>query len=225
MFMKILFVSATKHEILPLLIYLDKSATSISENEFLLGSLHVSYLITGVGSLHTSCALSMALNNTCYDLVINLGIGGAFDKNVLLGSVFNVNVDKFGDLGVELADESFSDIFEIGLMNKNSYPYLDGLLKLQNPYNVNLPEAKGFTVNKVTGSLKSISKLDGIYSPDLESMEGAGFAYTVLMYKVNAIQLRAISNHVEPRNKSNWNIPLAIKNLNEVAINILNGLT
>ena len=222
--MKILFVSATKFEILPLLKHLENTATAISENEFVLTSLHISYLITGVGALHTSCSLSMELNKTSYDLIINMGIGGAFDKNIPLGSVFNVNVEKFGDLGVELADESFSDIFEIGLMNKNSYPYLNGLLILPNPHFVNLPEARGFTVNKVTGSSKSISKLKDNYNPDLESMEGAGFVYTVLMYKVNAIQLRAISNHVEPRNKSNWNIPLAIQNLNNVAIDILSDL-
>jgi futalosine hydrolase len=47
-------------------------------------------------------------------------------------------------------------------------------------------------------------------------MEGAAFAYVCAKMKVNAIQIRSISNQVEPRNRNNWNIPLAIKNLNEV---------
>jgi futalosine hydrolase len=35
------------------------------------------------------------------------------------------------------------------------------------------------------------------------------------MLQIPCIQLRSISNYVEPRNRSNWNIPLAIKALND----------
>lgn len=34
----------------------------------------------------------------------------------------------------------------------------------------------------------------------------------------NRIQIRAISNYVEKRDKSKWNMPLAINNLNEFLI-------
>jgi len=40
------------------------------------------------------------------------------------------------------------------------------------------------------------------------------------MLKTNVIQLRAISNMVEPRNRSNWKIELAITNLN-ATLNLL----
>jgi len=47
-------------------------------------------------------------------------------------------------------------------------------------------------------------------------MEGAAFFYVCQLQKIPHIQIRSISNYVEPRNRANWNISLAIKNLNEV---------
>jgi futalosine hydrolase len=45
-------------------------------------------------------------------------------------------------------------------------------------------------------------------------MEGAAFFYACEEANVAALQVRAISNYVEKRNKENWNMPLAVKNLN-----------
>jgi futalosine hydrolase len=39
---------------------------------------------------------------------------------------------------------------------------------------------------------------------------------------IPCIQLRAVSNYVEKRNKDAWNIPLAIENLNKQLIAIIN---
>ncbi len=55
-------------------------------------------------------------------------------------------------------------------------------------------------------------------------MEGAAFFYACLMTQAPFLQIRAISNYVEPRNKDNWNIPLAIDRLNEVLAQMVNGL-
>jgi len=54
----------------------------------------------------------------------------------------------------------------------------------------------------------------------IESLEGAACFYVCMMLKTNVIQLRAISNMVEPRNRSNWKIELAITNLN-ATLNLL----
>ena len=55
-------------------------------------------------------------------------------------------------------------------------------------------------------------------------MEGAAFFYVCLQEKIPFLQIRSISNYVEKRNKSNWNIPLAIDNLNVVLLDIINSL-
>jgi futalosine hydrolase len=72
------------------------------------------------------------------------------------------------------------------------------------------------TVNKVHGYDASIDLMQKKYNCDLETMEGAAFFYVCLMENVSFLQIRSVSNYVEPRNKENWDIPLAINNLNDV---------
>jgi futalosine hydrolase len=52
-------------------------------------------------------------------------------------------------------------------------------------------------------------------------MEGAAFFYSCAQAGLPSIQLRAISNWVEPRNRDAWNIPLAISNLNQTIAQLL----
>jgi futalosine hydrolase len=51
--------------------------------------------------------------------------------------------------------------------------------------------------------------------PDIESMEGAAFFASCMVHRVPCLQLRAVSNRVEPRNREAWNIPLALNRLQE----------
>ena len=51
-------------------------------------------------------------------------------------------------------------------------------------------------------------------------MEGAAFLASCGHAK-HYTQIRAISNYVEKRDKSKWNMPLAIKNLNDFLINFI----
>jgi len=56
-------------------------------------------------------------------------------------------------------------------------------------------------------------------------MEGAAFFYACEKAGVKAMQIRAVSNYVEKRNRDNWQIGPAIKNLNNFAVELLEGLT
>ena len=80
-------------------------------------------------------------------------------------------------------------------------------------------------MNTASGNQRTIDQLMANVSADVESMEGAGFVRAALMSSIPAIQVRAVSNYVEPRDRSKWNIPLAIKNLNEALFNELNVIT
>jgi futalosine hydrolase len=71
------------------------------------------------------------------------------------------------------------------------------------------------TVGTATGSQDTIERLSAKYNPDIETMEGAAFFFVCSMEKIPFIALRAISNMVEPRNRENWDIPLALQNLTE----------
>ena len=71
------------------------------------------------------------------------------------------------------------------------------------------------TVNTATGSDATRDKLVRKFNPDIETMEGATFFYICRRENIPFLALRAISNIVEIRNKSNWNIKLALLNLAE----------
>ncbi|MEM9847875.1 MAG: hypothetical protein AAF847_08290 [Bacteroidota bacterium] len=77
------------------------------------------------------------------------------------------------------------------------------------------------TVNKVHGYEPSIEQITSKYPVQVESMEGAAFFYAALVSETPFLQIRAISNYVEARNRDNWKLGLAIDNLNEVLVEIL----
>ena len=61
----------------------------------------------------TAFALGRELATNQYDLAINLGIAGSFDRNIALGEVVEVTDDRFSELGAE-DDEAFLTIDEAG---------------------------------------------------------------------------------------------------------------
>jgi futalosine hydrolase len=222
--MKILIVSATEFEILPLVNYLKKTYKNRDNTRFFSKEVDIHILVTGVGTVHTTFALASFLAQKPFDLVVNLGIAGAFNRKLKLGDVLQVVSDRFADVGVEDADGEFTDIFEMELIDWNERPYINGKLYPTNAENKFLPQASSITVNKVHGTSQSIEKIAKKYPADLESMEGAAFFYCCLQHKVDCLQIRSISNYVEPRNKDNWNIGLAIENLNKIGIEMIQAL-
>ncbi len=216
---KVFIFAATEFEILPTIEHLEKNFRKKSFFEYAKGELSIFPVITGVGSMLTALAMSRTKNITDADLLINVGVAGSYNSELKIGDVVEVIEDRFADLGVEEADGSFTDIFELELMNQNQYPFEQGLIK--NEAQTNYQKVSGITVNKVNGNQNSINSITKKYHPEIETMEGAAFLYTARIMDIKCLQIRAISNYVEPRNKDNWNIQLAINSLNSALINIL----
>ncbi len=207
--MKLLIVAATAPEINLLIKHFDlPDADFIETADF-------DVLITGVGMTATAFALGRHLNPK-YDLVLNLGIAGSFDLSLALGSLVNVVSDTFSELGAEDHDR-FLPIETLGF-GKSSYHSTGG------PATAildELPRVKGITVNKVHGNADSIRQAVTSFQPVAESMEGAAVFYAAAQLQIPAIQIRSISNYVEPRNREKWQIGPAIASLNRWAIRFL----
>ncbi|MBV6440126.1 MAG: futalosine hydrolase [Haliscomenobacteraceae bacterium CHB4] len=221
--MQVLLVSATIFEVAPTLNWLEEHFEINEKGVFEKGGLSVFPLVTGVGTTATAFSLGQFLSQNQADLAINAGIAGAFDRNFRLGDVLNIATERFGDLGVEEADGRFTDLFELGLLEKNDPPFINGLLR--NPVAEKaafLPLAHGLTVHKVHGSISSVTAIQAKY-PDaqVESMEGAAFFHACLRSQIQFLEIRSISNYVEARNREKWNLPLAINNLNQTLIAML----
>lgn len=215
--MNILLVAATKSEVEPLL---KEFAKDPAEAGFNLGQLRVKCLISGVGMFATSFAMAKELSIHQYDLAINAGIAGSFDRHFTLGQVLHVIDDTFADFGVEDGDQ-FISMYDLGLA-LNQYDPIDPRLKSSSLDR--LAKARAITVNKVHGHEKSIAATAARLNPQLESMEGAAFFYACRQFSLPSIQIRAVSNYVERRNRDQWNIPLAIEQLNQFLCNFMKDL-
>jgi len=177
-------------------------------------------LVTGVGMVATAFVLGRHLCANTYDLVVNLGIAGSFDRSIALGDVVEITEDTFAELGAE-DDHNFLSIADLGFGEATFYPSKK-LADLYNLFNTfNLKQARAITVNTVHGNEASIKKVAERLSPQIESMEGAAFFYACKQFNVPCLQIRAVSNYVEKRNRDAWNIGLAIKNLNTFAVEFL----
>ncbi|MCH8331853.1 MAG: futalosine hydrolase, partial [Bacteroidetes bacterium] len=53
------------------------------------------------------------------------------------------------------------------------------------------------------------------YDPEIECMEGAAVFYCGLNFGIPFLELRGISNYVEKRDRSKWDIENAIKVVNQ----------
>lgn len=221
--MNLLIVAATPFEIAPLTTYLEENFIKTEAFRYQKGEIQVTLLITGVGLPLTAFALGNVLGIDEWQLAINAGIAGAISKDLAIGEVVQVVNERFADLGVEEKDGSFTDVHQMGLIDPNQPPFTNGLLINQGSSAFNfLTKVNGISVNKVHGNTTSIELLTKKY-PDaqVESMEGAAFFYACLSKGIPFLEIRSISNYVEARNRDNWNLPLAIEQLNNTLIEMV----
>jgi futalosine hydrolase len=222
MSLKILFITATSSEADALKKIKDMEAVPEC---YRFGGFDISLLVAGVGSVSTAWAMKQWLSqNEKPDLAINAGIAGSYKDELLIGDVVMPLSDCFADAGIEDGDRFFT-LSEAGLIGAHDFPYEDGLLYADSWYSEKmkgiLKPVRAITVNTATGSENTRSKLLKKFNPDIETMEGATFFYICCREKIPFLALRAISNKVEPRNRNNWNIALAINNLSEKLIDVL----
>lgn len=206
--MKILIIAATEVEIAPFL----KSEHARNPK--------IEVLVTGVGMTATAFALGQWLQKPDkVDLLLNVGIAGAFDKAIELGALFRVDTDIFSELGAEDHDK-FVPVEELGL---GQSIYQSGYTQQYGHAN-SLPPAKAITVNTVHGHQPSIDNIYDRVHPHLESMEGAAVFYAGEKAKIPCLQIRSVSNYIENRNRAAWKVKQAVENLNDWLIQFVEEL-
>jgi futalosine hydrolase len=116
----------------------------------------------------------------------------------------------------------------MGLRSADESPYEKNKLKAIIPDSVlsKLPfeGVDALTVNRVLGNQSTIDKTLQHFDVSIESMEGAAVYYVSRMYHLNCLQLRAVSNYVENRDRSSWKIEEALANLAEGTLKFLENV-
>ncbi len=223
---KLLIISATSLEIKPFVSalgngkVLQNHVTRYNYKDF-----QVDVLITGVGMVPTAVAATLVLAQNTYDAVINAGICGSFNRDILIGQVLNITKDSIPETGAE-DGEHFLSIIDLKLLDQDEFPFTGGELINDSSFESNLINgllvSTGVTVNTVHGNEQSIAAFLTRTKVDVESMEGAAFMYACKVLKARFIQVRSVSNYIEDRDVSKWDIPLAVHNLNHFLMDLLN---
>ncbi|MFE9536872.1 futalosine hydrolase [Streptomyces sp. NPDC006691] len=170
----------------------------------------------GVGPAAAAAGTAVALGRAQdpgYDLVISTGIGGGFPGVAPLGSLVVASGLIAADLGAG-SPEGFLPVTELGF----------GRDRLAAPRGLCQDVARAIgalagpvlTVTTATGTAERAAEhLARHPSAVAEAMEGFGVAEAADQYGLPALEIRAISNSVGPRDRSAWRIGGALAALTD----------
>lgn len=180
------------------------------------------YLLhTGIGMSNMAYALGFFQAQHTLELAINFGIAGSFDRQFALGDVVEVVSDCFAELGAD-SPQGPIGLEKMGfpLMEIKNMPYYNELYNPKPSHSV-YPKVSSLTVNRVGGTESGIAERLSEWPRQLESMEGAAFFQAFLRTETPFFAFRGISNYVEPRNRNNWQIGLAVQNVQKAVLALL----
>jgi futalosine hydrolase len=208
--MSILFCAATPGEISPVREWVLKE-----------GIENVQFLITGVGLVSATYAISKAVLTERPGMLIQAGLAGSLDESIGIGEVRVVRHEIIGDLGVN-ENGSFRSIFSLALEEADQFPFSNGKLtaSMDMIRKTGLKAEDAVSVNEISTLPERINHYKE-QGAKLESMEGAALHYVALMEKVPFLQIRAVSNMIGERDKNKWDMKGALVNLNDTIINLI----
>jgi futalosine hydrolase len=176
----------------------------------------IDILITGVGMLAATYALTRAICRERPDAIIQAGVGGALDTGLPLGKVYAIHKESIGDLGVE-ENGVFRTLGNLGLQAPDEFPWTNGFLENNSSLllQCGLPIVDGVTVNEISTNPERIRLYKEVSGATAESMEGAALHYVGRAEKISFLQVRALSNFAGERDKAKWVMKQAVAALNE----------
>ena len=157
----------------------------------------VQIVAIGIGPVEAASAVATALATQPYDLVVNAGIGGAFDGVAKIGDAVIVAQDT-----IELDLETGNAIVLPGGERTVEHAHSDAAL-VERLQKAGLRSLRGITVSRVTATEETAARLAG-RGAQVESMEGFAALRAAERAGVRAIELRGISNRVGSRDLSAW---------------------
>lgn len=184
----------------------------------------IDILISGVGIAAAATCAATALTSSSYGLVISAGIAGGFPGRAEIGSLVLADQIIAADLGAESPD-GFLSMEQLGFGSNNIAVDLQVLKKLNTALQrANLTAQIGtiISVSTVTGTESTLKQLSTrIPNALAEAMEGYGVAMAAKYHRVPVLELRAISNLVGPRDRSQWRIEDALHTLEKACSALL----
>ncbi len=180
-------------------------------------------LVSGIGGFNTLYSLTKHCTKHKPDFIIHAGICGSFDPTLQIGDVVSVMIDSFADFGT-LENGKWKTGFEMGLISSHKVPFTDGELVATRTDIADFPKVIATTSQTITSTTSQKELVEKKFHPAIETMEGAYVHYVCIKEDIPFVHLRAVSNIVGVRDKSQWDIPLAKKKLHEAINSVLLSL-
>jgi futalosine hydrolase len=183
-------------------------------------------VLTGIGPINAAFVLGKVLA-TCPQLrgVINLGIGGSFDLDLLpLGTCVVAREEIWPEFGIKHAECVHARALGFPLGHTKSDAIWDRILidpdEAALRTGLLLPScirrASFLTVAGVTSTKERSLFLQTMYHAGVENMEGFALALACATSDIPFLEIRTISNLVGPRDKATWQIKKAFASLRKI---------
>ncbi len=191
-------------------------------------------LVSGVGLMETTLRLTRFLCQTDQKVhaVINFGVGGAFWQpsgcpQPQLQDICFAEREVIGDLGICLADGV--EYLDPALTGDLAFPLDVNLLgvgrEILTGCGASYFSGTFVTVNSVTATRSRGDMLQARWQGLCENMEGAAVARVCSEFTIPCLELRAIANFVEDRNRECWRLQEASLHAAKSAALLIKGMS
>jgi futalosine hydrolase len=201
-----------------------------------IGKCPIIIAVTGMGKVNAASAVTALLEKTSPRLLINTGCAGAYGGSGLtVGDLAIASAEIFADEGVATpAGWKPLDCIGIPLVQRNSssfyneFPlsmrYAEKAVHLAVALGLHVRRGKFLTVSTCSGTAARGDELHRLFGGVCENMEGAAVAQVALMYNVDSFEVRGISNMVEDRDLSRWDITRAVEQVQRFLVKYIEAL-
>jgi futalosine hydrolase len=178
---------------------------------------------TGIGKVNAAIVATLLMERFRPRLLVNTGCGGAYCGSGLnVGDLAVATAEIYGDEGV-LTVDGWHNLEIIGIPSverkgnrySNEFPLsMQAAEKaFQFAFSLGLPVKRGkfVTVSTCSGTSHRGTELFSRFGGICENMEGAAAAHVALLYDTPLLEVRGISNMVEDRDLSRWDIPRSVE--------------
>lgn len=189
----------------------------------------ITFLSTGVGPVETAFSLTDFLSRHSHiSAVIHFGVAGAFlHTGIKILDICLAKHEVLADLGICFADrieslngEALSITREFDLQNSLLARARKILHGQKQPFHT----GTFVTVNCVSGTTRRGEFLQQTHQAICENMEGAAVARVCRGLGLDCLEIRAISNMVEDRDPSKWQLQNACEKAGQAVSQVVAGL-
>jgi futalosine hydrolase len=179
--------------------------------------------LTGIGKVNSAAVSTLLLDKLRPKLIVSTGCGGAYlGSGLCVGALAVATAEIYGDEGVLTVDGWHTlEIIGIPSVERKGNRYSNEFpLSMQTAEKVfsfakslELPVRRGkfITVSTCSGTSNRGDELCRRFGGICENMEGAAVAHVALLFDTPVLEVRGISNMVEDRDISKWDIPRSVE--------------